>query len=64
MGLHLEAIVQILLVMKILKLKTVFAFPGKYIDILKKGKSIFTGNFDNKIEKFKIKEIEVFKPFK
>ena len=40
------------------------AFPGKYIDILKKGKSIFTGNFDNKIEKFKIKEIEVFKPFK
>ena len=40
------------------------AFPGKYKDILKKGKSIFTGNFDNKIEKFKIKEIEVFKPFK
>ena len=35
-------------------------FPWNYEDTLKKGKSIFTGNIDNKIESFKIKEIEVF----
>ena len=39
-------------------------FPDTYIDILGKGKSIFTGNIDNKINKFKVKEIEVFKLFK
>ena len=36
-------------------------FPNTYIDILGKGKSIFTGNKDNNIYKFKVKEIEVFK---
>ena len=36
-------------------------FPNTYIDILGKGKSIFTGKKDNNINKFKVKEIEVFK---
>ena len=39
-------------------------FPNTYIDILGKGKSIFTGNKDNDIVTFKVKEIEVFKLFK
>ena len=39
-------------------------FPNTYKDILGKGKSIFTGNSNNNIVEFKIKEIEVFKIFK
>ena len=39
-------------------------FPYTYPDILGKGKSIFTGDSNNSNEKFKIKEIEVFKIFK
>ena len=37
-------------------------FPISYEDVLKKGKSIFTGDINN--NKFKIKEIEVFKMVK
>ena len=36
-------------------------FPNTYKDILNKGKSIFTGDSNNDIDYFKIKEIEVFK---
>ena len=36
-------------------------FPYAYKDILGKGKSIFTGDYNNNNNKFKIKEIEVFK---
>ena len=36
-------------------------FPSSYKDVLGKGKSIFTGVNDNNNQKFKIKEIEVFK---
>jgi len=36
-------------------------FPYTYHDILGKGKSIFTGDSNNNNNKFKIKEIEVFK---
>jgi len=39
-------------------------FPNTYQDILGKGKSIFTGDYNNSNEYFKIKEIEVFKIFK
>jgi len=39
-------------------------FPETYQDILGKGKSIFTGNSNNSNNRFKIKEIEVFKIFK
>ena len=39
-------------------------FPENYKDILGKGKSIFTGNIDNNKDKFKVKEIEVYKLFK
>ena len=35
-------------------------FPYSYKDTLSKGKSIFTGDFDNKNINFKIKELEVF----
>ena len=35
-------------------------FPWNYEDTLQKGKSIFTGNTNNKINSFKLKEIEVF----
>ena len=37
------------------------AFPYSYDDTLGKGKSIFTGDFDNENYYFKIKEIEVFR---
>ena len=40
------------------------SFPYTYQDILGKGKSIFTGDYNNKNNYFKIKEIEVFKIFK
>ena len=36
-------------------------FPDSYKDVLGKGKSIFTGDFNNNNEKFKLKEIEIFK---
>ena len=36
-------------------------FPISYEDVLGKGKSIFTGEFDNKITELKIKEVEIFK---
>ena len=39
-------------------------FPNTYLDILGKGKSIFTGDSNNGNNKFKIKEIEVFKIYK
>ena len=39
-------------------------FPRCYKDSLGKGKSIFTGNFDNNKREFKVKEIEVYKVFK
>jgi hypothetical protein len=39
-------------------------FPNNYEDVLGKGKSIFTGEFDNKITELKIKEIEIFKLLK
>ena len=39
-------------------------FPITYIDVLGKGKSIFTGDSNNNNNKFKIKEIEVFKVIK
>ena len=35
------------------------SFPYTYKDTLGKGKSIFTGDFNNKTDYFKIKEIEV-----
>ena len=43
---------------------SISGFPCDYSDSLGKGKSIFTGNFDNNNKNFKIKEIEVFKLFK
>ena len=39
-------------------------FPGCYIDILGKGKSIFTGDLDNNKSVLLINEIEVFKLYK
>ena len=39
-------------------------FPRGHMDILGKGKSIFSGDFNNDNSKVKIKEIEVFKVFK
>jgi len=39
-------------------------FPNTYQDNLGKGKSIFTGDFNNDNSNIKIKEIEVFKLFK
>ena len=39
-------------------------FPCRYIDCLGKGKSIFTGDFDNSTTKYRLKEIEVFQLFK
>ena len=36
-------------------------FTSSYTDTLGKGKSIFTGDFNNENNKFKIKEMEVFK---
>ena len=39
-------------------------FPCRYKDILGKGKSIFTGDFNNSNSSFKVIEIEVFKVFK
>ena len=36
-------------------------FPCRYQDTLGKGKSVFTGNMNNDINYFKMKEIEVFK---
>jgi len=39
-------------------------FPVSYEDVLGKGKSIFTGDFDNNKTEFKIKEIEIFQLLK
>ena len=39
-------------------------FPCRYNDSLGKGKSIFTGDFNNDNAKFRLKEIEVFQLFK
>ena len=39
-------------------------FPDNYTDILGKGKSIITGDLDNNNNKYKLKEIEVFKLYK
>ena len=39
-------------------------FPCRYVDTLGKGKSIFTGDFNNNNAKFRLKEIEVFQVFK
>ena len=39
-------------------------FPCRYIDCLGKGKSIFTGDFNNSTTKYRLKEIEVFQLFK
>ena len=39
-------------------------FPCRYVDSLGKGKSIFTGDFNNGNGNFKLKEIEVFQMFK
>ena len=39
-------------------------FPYTYQDSLGKGKTIFTGDFNNSVNSFKVKEIEVFKIFK
>ena len=36
-------------------------FPYSYKDVLGKGRSIFTGDFNNNNKKFKLKEIEIFK---
>ena len=36
-------------------------FPCRYQDILGKGKSVFTGDYNNSITKIKIDEIEVFR---
>ena len=38
-------------------------FPCAYTDVLNKGRSIFTGDFNNNNYYFKVKEIEVFKIF-
>ena len=38
-------------------------FPYSYTDILRKGKSIFTGNLGNKSQYFILKEIEIFEVF-
>ena len=38
-------------------------FPGSHLDILGKGKSIFTGDNDNKNEYFILKELEVYELF-
>ena len=43
---------------------TYSAFPSYYQDTLGKGKSIFTGNANNNITDFKVKEIEIYKIFK
>ena len=43
---------------------TYTTFPSYYEDTLGKGRSIFTGNTDNNITDFKVKEIEIFKIFK
>ena len=40
------------------------SFPYTYEDIIGKGKSIFTGKDNNIDNKFKIKEIEIFKVYK
>ena len=40
------------------------SFPYTYLDNLGKGKSVFTGDFNNNNQYFKIKEIEAFKIFK
>ena len=37
------------------------SYPHSYSDTLGKGKSIFTGDFNNNNEKFRLKELEVFK---
>ena len=39
-------------------------FPCRYNDILGKGRSIFTGDFNNSNTNFRLKEIEVFKLYK
>ena len=39
-------------------------FPCRYVDSLGKGRSIFTGDFNNDNTKFRLKEIEVFQLFK
>ena len=39
-------------------------FPCRYADTLGKGRSIFTGDYNNDNTKFRIKEIEVFQVFK
>ena len=39
-------------------------FPCRYSDSLGKGKSIFTGDFNNSTTNFRLKEIEVFQLFK
>ena len=39
-------------------------FPCRYNDILGKGKSIFTSNFNNDKSNFRLNEIEVFNLFK
>jgi hypothetical protein len=36
-------------------------FPSSYQDVLGKGKSIFTGDFNNNNQYYKLKEIEIFK---
>ena len=38
-------------------------FPNSYKDVLGKGKSIFTGDFDNQKSSFTLKELEVFEIF-
>ena len=43
---------------------SVSSFPCDFIDTLNKGKSIFTGDFNNNNTNFRIKELEVFKLFK
>ena len=37
------------------------SFPSSYQDVLGKGKSIFTGDFNNNNQYYKLKEIEIFK---
>ena len=39
-------------------------FPCRYVDSLGKGRSIFTGDFNNDNKAFRLKEIEVFQLFK
>ena len=39
-------------------------FPRGFKDILGKGKSIFSGDFNNNIKKTKIKDIEIFQLLK